>query len=191
MPDRQSGRNIVRITDASGTERASLPAGIGGVAAFAFSPDGKTLVASTYDADVRVWATASGELLRLINELPTATFAMSFSPDGRYLATGGVDRILYLWDARTWKLAKKLEGQPEMISALAFSADGRSLVTGGFNEITVKHPVSVLRWDVAGGRVTRKWPVPGRVRSVAFSADGESVSAVCGDETLQLGKTSA
>jgi WD40 repeat protein len=186
MPNRQTSENIVRIADSSGVERVSLPAGIGGLSVFAFAPDSSVLAAASYDADVRIWNTANGELLRLIEELPVAMFTMAFSPDGRYLATAGADRLLYLWDAKTWKLDRKLSGQPEMISALAFSPDGRKIVTGGFNELTTSHPVSVLLWEATSGKVIHKWAAPSRVQSVAFS--GAAIEAMCGGKKITLEK---
>jgi WD40 repeat protein len=184
-PDGRSEQTLY-VWDIAGLRRVAVPAGLGGTSAIAFSPDGATVAAASYDANVRVFSTRNGELLRLIDEVLVATFAMQFSPDGRYLATAGADRTLYLWDAKTWKLARKLTGQPELISALAFSKDGRYLATGGFNEITVRHPVSVLLWDTASGKVLRKLPAPHRVNSVAFAPDHTALAAAWGEKTIGL-----
>jgi len=91
----------VRIWNDLGTQQATLPAGLGGISTIAFSPDGRTIVATGLDTDLRAWNTQNGELLRVMDDLPLATFAMGFSPDGKYLATAGADRILYLWDTGT------------------------------------------------------------------------------------------
>jgi WD40 repeat protein len=175
----------VRLWDAAGKERFAAPAGLGGTSAMAVSPDGGTLVAASYDTNVRAWNTRNGELLRLIEELPVSMFAMSFSPDGKYLATAGVDRIVYLWDAKTWKLARKLTGQPEMIQSLDFSPDGRRILTGGFSDVTNQNPVTVLLWDVASGKTLRSFPAPHAVRTVAFSPDG-MLAAAASQKTVSL-----
>jgi WD40 repeat protein len=73
-----------------------------------------------------------------------------------------------------------------MISALAFSADGKSLATGGFNDITNKHPVSILVWDFASGKVVKTVPAPHRVGAVALSPDGKLLAAISGDKTVRL-----
>jgi WD40 repeat protein len=178
--------DVVRVWEESGKERLSLPAGLGGISAMAFSPDGSTLVAASYDTDVRAWSTRNGELLRLVEELPVATFAMVFSPDGRYLAAAGVDRTIYLFDARSWQIARKLSGQPEMISALAFSPDGQLLASGGFSELTYENPVKVLLWDVASGKVARSVTAPHRVESVAFSPDGALLAVSNREKAVRL-----
>jgi dipeptidyl aminopeptidase/acylaminoacyl peptidase len=164
--------STLRVWETSGAERLALPAGLGGISAMAFSPDGRTLVAASFDTDLRAWSTRDGELLRLMNELPLATFAAAFSPDGKYLATGGADRVVYLWDTRTWKIARKLPEQPEMISAIAFSPDGRVLLTGGFSEFTVHNPVAAILWDLGSGKALRTMSSPQMIGAAAFSPDG-------------------
>ena len=139
----------VRVWDPTGKQLYDVPAGVGGTSVLAFSPDGSALVAGSYDTNLRAWSSRNGELLRLIEEIPVATFAAVFSPDGKTLATAGADRMVYLWDAKTFRLIRKLPSKPEMISSLAFSSDGRMLITGGFSVITNRAPVKVMIWDVA------------------------------------------
>lgn len=186
MPDHQSGVNLIRVRDQAGKDSFRVPAGVGGISILGFSPDGSTLVAGSYDADMRVWNVRNGELVRLIEDLPVSMFAMSFSPDGKWLATAGADRTVYLWDTATWKLARKLTGQPEMISALEFSPDGKRLATGGFSELTVAQPVKLIVWDVDTARQLRVLPAPRRVTAVAFSPDGKQIASSYGDKSLNV-----
>ncbi len=171
-----SSLDTVRVKEASGKELFAAPAGVGGISTMAFSPDGGTLVAASYDTDVRAWGARNGELLRLIEEIPVATFAMMFTPDGKYLATAGVDRVVYVWDSKTWKLTRKLTGQPEMIQSLDFSADGKMLATGGFSALTNRNPVKILLWDFASGKIVRSLDAKQAVPSVAFSPDGKMLA---------------
>jgi WD40 repeat protein len=172
----------VRLWDAAGKESFAVPAGLGGTSAMALSPDGGTLVAASYDTNVRAFSTRNGELLRLIEELPVTMFAIVFSPDGKFLATAGADRIVYLWDTKTWKLARKLTGQPEMIQSMDFSPDGRRILTGGFSDLTTQHPVKIILWDVASGKALRTLPAPHAVRAVAFAPDGRIAASGCQKE---------
>jgi WD40 repeat protein len=176
----------VHVIDAAGVEIAGVRAGLGGTSAMAFSPDGQTLAAGSYDANVRVWKSRSGELVRIIEDLPVSMFAMAFSPDGETLATAGVDRTVYLWDTKTWQLRGKLAGQPEMIRSLAYSRDGRMLITGGFSVVTTRAAVSVLVWDVAKGTIHRKMPAPHAVGSVAFDRGGGFAASASGEKAVRL-----
>ena len=176
----------VRIWDGSGTEQRAMPAGLGGISATAFSPDGLTFVAAGFDTNVRVWSTRNGELLRVVDELPLATFTAAFSPDGKYLATGGADRIVYLWDTKTWKLARKLSGQAEMVSALAFSPDSRLLLTGGFSEFAEKNPVEAIFWEVSSGKPLRRMASTNLIHSAAFSPDGTLAATANLDKAISV-----
>jgi WD40 repeat protein len=177
---------VMRLWDGAGKQRFAVPGGTGGTSALAISPDGSVLAAGSYDTDLRIWTTRNGELLRRIEDLPVSMFALAFTPDGRFLAAAGADRTVYFWDTKNWQPARKLTGQPEMISALAISPDGRLLATGGFNDITSQHPVSILLWDVASGKIVGTKPAPHRVGSVAFSPDGKLLASTSGDKSVHL-----
>jgi len=183
---KNGSETTVHLWDATGRERFAVAAGAGGLSATALSPDGSTLVAASYDTDVRAWSTRDGELVKLISEIPVATFALQFTPDGKYLAAAGVDQTVYIYDAKSWKLVRKLLGQPEMISALAFSRDGKTIVTGGFNELTVKHPTHILLWDFASGKVIKTIDAPRMVTSAAFSPDGKTVAVADREKVVRL-----
>lgn len=181
-----ASETAVRVLDSGGKQRFVVPSGLGGLGALAVSPDGSTVVAASYDADMRAWSARNGELLRLINELQVAMFDLKFSPDGKWLAAAGVDRTVYLYDTKTWRQARKLVGQPEMISALAFSQDGKLLASGGFSEITMKKPVKVLIWDVNTGKPVHTFDAPQRVSSVAISPDSKWAAASTGGKSIDL-----
>jgi WD40 repeat protein len=182
----QTSVNTIKVHDAAGKELISAPAGLGGISILGFSPDGATLVAGSYDADLRVWSVRNNELVQLIDTLPVSMFALSFSPDGNWLATAGVDRTVYLWDTKSWKLARKITGQPEMISALQFSPDGKRLVTGGFSEVTAAKPVQLILWDVGTAKQLRIMPAPHRVAAVVFSPDGRQIASSSSDQSVNL-----
>ncbi len=181
-----SSENLVRVWNADGREKFKVPAGIGGVSAMAFSPDGETLVAAAYDTDVRVWSARNGELKRLVEEMTVSMFELAFSPDGKLLAAAGVDRIIYLWDTKTWKLVRKITGQPEMISAMDFSPDGKLIVTGGMNEMAFGAPVKVILWDVATGKPVRTMGADHRAAGAVFSPDGKMVAVADYDKTISI-----
>ena len=181
-----SSANSVRVWDAAGKLKYTVPAGIGGISVMAFSPDGATLVAASYDADVRAWSVKDGELLRLVDELNNAMFAAVFSPDSKTLATAGSDGVIYLWDAKTWKPIRKIAGQPELISSLAYSPDGARIVSGGFDSTTVNNPTHVIVWDAASGKQLHSFDAKRQVTSVAVSPDGKSIAAAAGEKSVSV-----
>ena len=178
--------NLVRVWDADGTQHFQVPAGIGGLSAMTFSPDGQTLVASAYDTDMRVWNARNGELMKVVEDMTVSMFDLAYSPDGTHLAAAGVDRTIYLWDAKAWKLQRKITGQPEMISAMEFSPDGKLLVTGGMNEMAFTAPVKVIVWDVSSGKPVRTVEAEHRVNAATFSPDGKWFAAADSSKNVKL-----
>ena len=99
-----------------------------------FSPDGKTLVASTNaqgsdDGAVYLWEVATrGFLYDPLREHKVAVIRIAFSPDGKTFASAGVDGSLILWDFATRKPLGVLIKNPDaIIAALAFNRDGDAL----------------------------------------------------------------
>jgi WD40 repeat protein len=74
----------------------------GSVGCVAFSPDGTIIATGSHLAkeagDIRLWATASGELKRELPGHRGATTSLAFSPDSTLLASGGGDDRVRLWD---------------------------------------------------------------------------------------------
>lgn len=178
--------NVVHIADQTGQPRYRFPAGIGAVAALAISPDSGTLVAASFDADLRIWDLRSGQETHRLEDMPLAMFDLAFSPDGRLLATAGADQVIYLWDTKTWRIVRRLEGQPETVRRIRFSPDGTRLVSGGMSALDFAAPVKVILWDVASGRSLRTWETSQRVGALAVSPDGRHVAVADGSKAVNL-----
>ena len=79
----------------------------------ALSPDGRWLLAGSFDGGVRLWDFQSGDLLRVLGRHNEFVFSVAFSPDGRLAASGGgginnggnfvagSDHDIRLWDMTT------------------------------------------------------------------------------------------
>jgi hypothetical protein len=91
--------------------RAFTCADAGNGTAVDISPDGRLVISAGYDGKVRLWDTATGELLETYTGHRDWVWSVRFSPDGRqaisagggrYTATGGteagVDFALRLWN---------------------------------------------------------------------------------------------
>ncbi|MEU1821089.1 MULTISPECIES: WD40 repeat domain-containing serine/threonine protein kinase [Streptomyces] len=139
------------------------------VHAIAFTPDGRTLLASSGDGKIWHWdlSTKRGTTTRV----STAEFiqANEFSRDGKLLFKADKNKIL-AWDVATGRAVGTFtgptdyRGQDGHISSMSQSADGRTLAAST--------PKGQYVWDVASGRgLAVHEDVKGG--AAAFSPDGK------------------
>jgi WD40 repeat protein len=143
-----------------------------------FSPDGKRLIASEYDA-VKAWDMATGDEVFALKEAPTRAAAVACAPDGQRLATGVGDGLVVLWDAVTGKQLRTLKGLGPGKTSLAFSPDGTRVAAGTVNQQLVKV------WDAAAGEELHTFKNV-NPQYVAFSLDGKRLAVACSDWTVRL-----
>ncbi len=165
---------VLRLIDlASGDESARFPLDDAGrCESVAFGPDGRTLACAGASRCCVIDAGTGRVLLRLAGRAPGVTF----SPDGRTLAAAAGHR-LQLWDARTGRESSAGPDGFEDRPILTATPDGRLVAS----EDPSGWAVAV--WDTATGRLARRLelkPEDGFVRSLAFAADGRTLTAGLG-----------
>lgn len=155
----------------------------------AFSPDGRTLAATSgHDKEVVLWNVAHGDR-RATLPAKDLVGAPVFSPDGRTLAVGEGDPLnggrVVLWDvARRKRLAALTDGKG--IAGPAFSPDGRILATAGIDETVRSYPSGkVVLWDVATRKQSGVLIGDAGAATGAFSPDG-SILAMGQDADILL-----
>ena len=160
--------------------------------AFAFSPDGATLVSGSDQGVIQTWNVATGEALEVIAK-PTEhenlgrISALRFSPDGTLLAAGSHGHV-HLWEmdsghkllpvSTEHKRGKMgFQSHPE---PLLFSRDGTVLVNG------LGHGAIQL-WDVTTGEgIAVLDGHTQKVETLVFSPDGKTLVSTAMDGTILL-----
>jgi WD40 repeat protein len=128
--------------------------------------DGKTVVTTAADRQVRHWDAATGRALGLFHHQDGNSWqaANVFTGDGTKLVTWDQAKGLAIWDSQSGMLKR----QPVMAAAnaefLEVARDGKTVVLAS--------PGEVLLWDVAAGRALHKLPTPKRVERALLSPDG-------------------
>jgi len=148
--------------------------------AVAFSPDGKTVLTSSFDNTARLWDAASGKPIGLPIEHQSAVMSVAFSPDGKAVITGSWDKTARLWDAASGKPIGSPLAHQDAVRAVAFSPDGRAVLTASDDG-------TARLWDAATGKpIAPPLAHQGAVRCVAFSPDGKIVLTGSDDKMARL-----
>ncbi len=138
----------------------------------AVSPDGRLLAINGAHQPVKIWDTASGEVISTIaGSGEDNTFSLTFSPDGTLLAGSCSYGFVKIWDVESGELVIELDyGDGSDVHDLAFTPDGSRLLTGG-----TAH--SMRLWDTASWETIDSFSAEG-VMGLAISPDGSLVAAV-------------
>lgn len=97
---------------------------------------------------------------------------VAFSPDGKLLADACGDS-LRLWNFTSGKLLQQVAG----VTGVVFSRDGKQLILAGADK-------TIKLWDIAGGKESRTYPMPGMIGSLALNAEGNQIAVAIGQFEL-------
>ncbi|WP_089933959.1 caspase family protein [Candidatus Entotheonella palauensis] len=111
------------------------------VAALAFSPDGRSLLAGNTAPPkpeaLTLFAYPEGHVRRIFKGHDNTVLATAFHPSGKWIASGGGDhKEILLWQAQSGQVLSRLEGQGQSIWAVGFSKDGQYLSWGHTSRFT-------------------------------------------------------
>jgi WD40 repeat protein len=178
-----AGQTTVEIWDVSSKQRTHTLEGHAGVVnGIDFSPDGRHVLSTSYDATVKLWDASTGQELRTLVGHTEEVNDVVFSPDGKSAVSVSDDDRAILWDLEAGQPLRFYE-HGSSIKSVAISADGETLATGGLDK-------RILIWDVASGDQTQV--LEGHedsIRSLAFSPTAEIVASGTGDNSARLWST--
>jgi WD40 repeat protein len=145
-----------------------------------FSPDGNRILTASDDDKVRVWDTASGRILAVLQGHTGPVTSVAFSPDGTHIVTASDDKTARVWDATSGHSQAVLKGHAGPIWSAAFSPDSTRIVTASEDK-------TAQVWDVASGRslVVLKGHTC-LVRRAEFNRDGTRIATASNDNTARL-----
>ncbi len=153
---------------------------LGGIKAYAFSPDGKHALTGAYDATVRLWNLEMGRCVRVFDDHRRSVWSVAWSTNQRFALSGAEDCTVRLWEVETGRCLRVLKDHMSTVWSVAWSAD-QSRALSGSNDNTVR------LWDVETGRCLRilEGHTAG-IWSVAWSADQSRALSGSNDNTVRL-----
>jgi WD40 repeat protein len=144
----------------------------------AFSPDGKTLLAGTWDGTAWLW-NLGARRGRALRGHTFETRSVAFGLRGAVVLTGGNDHVARLWDAKAGQARGVLKHQ-DLVVAVALSRDGKMLLTGSYDR-------TAQLWDRESCQ-RRGQPLEHQsyVHAAVFSPDDRTVLTGSEDRTARL-----
>ncbi len=91
----------LRLVDLVTGRTELLTGDTGSVLSVAWSPDGQTIAAGTFEGFIKLWNTRTRRELAALRGHNSMVTALEFSRDGRHLVSGSVDNTWRIWSAPT------------------------------------------------------------------------------------------
>lgn len=181
-PRRQVNDALLKILDQVHVMR-TFDGGGGGVQGVDVSPDDQRVVLSSRTGGVRIFAVATGTLVRHLDRAPGGGVPVVFTASGDEIVTGGPDGALRRFDVRSGRLAATAE-VGSTITCLA-RRPGSSEFAAGCEDGTV------VASDLEHGAIrARLQGLRSAVTALSFTADGGTLAvATHGGRVLLVGAT--
>jgi WD40 repeat protein len=146
----------------------------------AYSPDGKSIVSGGGDAEIKIWDTSDGSLLRTLLGHTGRVLTVAYSPDNGTIASGSSDQTIKLWDFSSGVLKTTLNGHSDLVFSVNFSKDGSTLTSCSYDK-------KIIIWDLNDNTQIRT--LLGHtfyILSVAYSPDGNTLASGCFDNSVYV-----
>ncbi len=150
------------------------------VSACAFTPDGLYIISGGYDKTLRIWETASGQEIGVLEGHTNCVESCSISQDGRYLASGDWNGTIILWDLKAGFSLPTKKGQVNAITDCAYSPDGKLLASASSDRTII------IRDSSSDEVLTLLDKHAERVTACSFSPDGQYLASSSDDRSLRV-----
>jgi WD40 repeat protein len=110
-----------------------------GVLGVSFSPDGSMIATCGADKYVKVFATATGDLIRPFEGHTEYVLGVSWKSDSRSLASCGADATIRVWNTATGELSRTITGFEKQVTDIRFIGDSINTVSSSGDKTVRLH----------------------------------------------------
>lgn len=101
----------------------------------AITPDGKFIVSSGEENEVRLWQSSGGSQVRTLQGQSAPSKGLAVSPDGTLVAAGSDDGTVMVWNTSDGSEVGSVEAHEGFVFAVEFSPDGTKLASAGSDRL--------------------------------------------------------
>ncbi|KAG2462271.1 DAW1 factor, partial [Polypterus senegalus] len=147
----------------------------------AFNKSGSSFITGSYDRTCKIWDTASGEELHMLEGHRNVVYAIAFNnPYGDKIATGSFDKTCKLWSAETGKCFHTFRGHSAEIVCLSFNPQSTLVATGSMDN-------TAKLWDIqTGEEAVTLTGHSAEIISLSFNTTGDKIITGSFDHTVSL-----
>ena len=125
-----------------------------------FNSDGSEVVTASADTTARIWETATGRPIVILNGHTGVISRAAFGLNDRLVVTASGDGTARIWDAKTGKLIRVLEPGGDFVLDAEFSPDGTRIVTTSYwKQFKFSPDGKLIKQAEAGTRKVSVWEV--------------------------------
>jgi WD40 repeat protein/DNA-directed RNA polymerase subunit RPC12/RpoP len=150
------------------------------VCGIAFTPDGKTIISSSWDETLRVWDLETKSCRHVLKGHSQSVRGVAATPDSKYAISCSGDGTMKVWSLENGSCVLTLDGIHDSCWRLAVSGDGKTAITASDGN-------SAGVWDLQTGKRLKTLIGHRRyIRGVAMSNDGKTAVTGSNDHTLRI-----
>ncbi len=159
-----------------------------------FSRDSKRLVTASGDKLIKVWESATHQLIATLEGHTAQVLGAAFNTNATQVVSGGADRQLKVWDIATKERVITLGNHLASITRVAWPGNGEAVVavtdSGGVFRYTNLKPHTGEQSSATGDE-TRIGEFTDAVLSLSIAEDGKTIAAGAHDGSIRIWSASS
>lgn len=144
-----------------------------------FSPDGRTIVSTSFDKTIRIWDITKGQTTHILEGHSKFVSTIAFSSDGKRIVSAARDNTVRIWDVLTGSLIHVLYGHTNEVYDASFDCTNQFVASASADN-------TVRIWDADTGYLLHSLNHNSTVYSINFSPDGKNVLSVSNNINVRL-----
>jgi WD40 repeat protein len=171
--------NIETVALTTGDKIAIFSGHEASLTGFAYSPDGRSVLAASRDGTARLWDARTAAVLTELRGHEGPLVGAAYDPKGTRVVTWAEDRSARIWDARSGRQIGILEQHNGIVTSAQFTTSGTHVVTTSVDGF-------VRVWDTRTGDVSTLRATGASIVNAVVSHDDRLIAVTTQSSTVEI-----